>query len=29
MTVRNDRDYTGNGGTGIYNNEAVTPSSCS
>jgi hypothetical protein len=29
MTVRNDRDYTGNGGTGVYNNEAVTPSSCS
>lgn len=29
MTVRDDRDFTGNGGTGVYNNEAVTPASCS
>jgi hypothetical protein len=29
MTVRNDRDYTGNSGTGVYNNEAVIASSCS
>lgn len=29
MVVRNDRDFDGNGGTGVYNNESVTPSSCS
>lgn len=29
MTVRDDRDYDGNGGTGIYNTEAATPASCS
>lgn len=28
MTVRDNRDYAGNGGTGIYNNEAATPSTC-
>lgn len=29
MTVRDDRHFAGNGGVGIYNNEGVTPSSCS
>lgn len=29
MTVRDDRYFAGNGGIGIYNNEGVTPSSCS
>ncbi|WP_264572716.1 TadE/TadG family type IV pilus assembly protein [Sphingobium sp. B11D3A] len=29
MTVRDDRDYNGNGGTGVYNNEGVTASTCS
>lgn len=28
MTVRDDRDYGGNGGTGVYNNEGVTASTC-
>lgn len=28
MTVRAKRDYNGNGGVGIYNNEGATPSSC-
>lgn len=28
MTVRNDRDFNGNGGTGVYNNEHVTASTC-
>ncbi|MGF7170964.1 Flp pilus assembly protein TadG [Sphingobium xanthum] len=28
MTVRDNRDYAGNGGTGIYNNEGATPSTC-
>jgi len=28
MTVRDQRDYAGNGGTGVYNNEGVTASSC-
>lgn len=28
MVVRDDRDYVGNGGTGIYNTEGVTASSC-
>jgi Flp pilus assembly protein TadG len=28
MTVRDNRDYAGNGGTGIYNNESATPSTC-
>ena len=28
MTVRDDRDYAGNGGTGIYNSENAIPSSC-
>ncbi len=29
MTVRDDRYFAGNNGIGIYNNEGVTPSSCS
>lgn len=29
MTVRDDRDYGGNGGVGIYNNEGATISTCS
>jgi Flp pilus assembly protein TadG len=29
MSIRDDRDYDGNGGTGVYNSEAVTASSCS
>ena len=28
MTVRDDRDYAGNGGVGIYNNEGAPVSSC-
>jgi Flp pilus assembly protein TadG len=28
MVVRDDRDFSGNGGTGVYNNEGATPSSC-
>jgi hypothetical protein len=28
MVVRDDRDYIGNAGTGIYNTEGVTPSTC-
>lgn len=28
MTVRDQRDYNGNGGTGVYNNEGVTASAC-
>jgi hypothetical protein len=28
MVVRDDRDYEGNGGTGIFNTEGVTASSC-
>ena len=28
MVVRDARDYTGNGGTGVYNTEGATPSSC-
>lgn len=28
MVVRDDRDYEGNGGTGVYNTEGVTPASC-
>lgn len=28
MTVRDQRDYNGNGGKGIYNNEGVTASTC-
>lgn len=28
MTVRDHRDYEGNGGTGIFNDEGVTPSLC-
>lgn len=28
MTVRDDRDYNGNGNTGVYNNEGVTASTC-
>ncbi len=28
MTVRAKRDYSGNGGVGIYNNEGATPASC-
>ena len=28
MMVRNDRDYDGNGGTGIYNSEGATPATC-
>jgi len=28
MTVRDDRDYAGNGGVGIHNNENVDPSNC-
>lgn len=28
MTVRDDREYAGNDGVGIYNNENATPSSC-
>jgi Flp pilus assembly protein TadG len=28
MTVRDDRDYAGNGGVGIYNNEGATASTC-
>ncbi|MBN8830860.1 MAG: pilus assembly protein [Sphingomonadales bacterium] len=28
MTVRDDRDYDGNSGTGLYNKEGVTASSC-
>ena len=28
MTVRDDRYFAGNNGIGIYNNESVTPSSC-
>lgn len=29
MIVRDDRDYSGNGGTGVYNNENATASTCS
>ena len=29
MVVRDDRDFNGNGGTGVYNNEHVTASTCS
>jgi len=29
MVVRNDRDFNGNGGTGVYNNEGMTASTCS
>lgn len=29
MTVRDQRDYTGNGGTGVYNNEGAPQSLCS
>lgn len=29
MVVRNDRDYNGNSGVGIYNNENATASTCS
>ena len=29
MMVRDDRDFSGNGGSGVYNNESVTASSCS
>ena len=28
MVVRDDRDYTGNGGTGVFNAEGVAASSC-
>lgn len=28
MTVRDNRDYAGNGETGVYNNEGATPSTC-
>ena len=28
MTIRDDRDYNGNGNTGLYNSEAATPSTC-
>lgn len=28
MTVRDDRDFGGNGEIGIYNSEGVTPSTC-
>lgn len=28
MTVRAKRDYSGNGGVGVYNNEGATPASC-
>lgn len=28
MTVRGDRDYSGNGGVGIYNSEAATVAAC-
>jgi hypothetical protein len=28
MSVRDDRDYSGNGGTGVYNTEGATVSSC-
>ena len=28
MTVRDDRDYNGNGGTGVYNNEGVAAATC-
>jgi len=28
MTVRDDRDYAGNGDTGIYNSEGAAPSTC-
>jgi len=28
MTVRDDRDYGGNDGAGVYNKESATPSSC-
>lgn len=29
MTIRDDRDFDGNGGTGVYNTESVTTSTCS
>jgi Flp pilus assembly protein TadG len=28
MTVRDDRDYSGNGGTGVYNSEGATVATC-
>ena len=28
MVVRDDRDYVGNGGTGVYSTAGVTPSAC-
>lgn len=28
MTVRDDRDYTGNGGTGVYNSEGASVADC-